>query len=568
VYIDPRKVLAANGGGSIINLRYAVCDAARAGARIINMSVQIPPSLAEMQPGQPLYNAVKEAMDFAAARGVLLVAAGGNNRARPEVYYPALFDSVMAVAASDVRNARAGYSAIGPKVEIIAPGGELADQVVSTWPPAAAQSDNTYKICKINNGPLIQAGSAWYCGKYGTSMASPYVVGAAALAWSARPELTASRLRALLRETATDLGLPANQQGAGLVNAEALLRRLLPSRLLATPEGAGRTVAPGSAPYTTTIVLSNPSLDPLSLTGTVTGGSGWLSLTNSGGATFGGAIRYGQPLVLSVAISPTNLAAGTYTAKIQVNATRTDGTVIAKTLTIYVAVGVNRPPIYLPVIVHDAPLAQPVLGPPFTWETGISPTVHSLSAAGSITVPLPFAFPLAGPPDSEPLTYASARIYADGFVSFPGSAFAGVTNPGTNRCLPLVDLDQLQGVFGWWSDLDPTVAGAEISTFVPSAGPARFVVQYSDVAVVDAPSPGRVSFQIVLYANGSVQLNYLAVPQPWAATLTDYRPNVTVGIQARNGIFRNQVVCQTATAQTGILPLTNQSLRFTPADLY
>jgi subtilisin family serine protease len=561
VLIDPRKVLDDDGNGQGLNLRYAICDAARAGARVINMSLQIGPSA--MPPGSPLYIQIKGAVDFAEARGVLMVAAAGNSRINPQVYYPALFDEVMAVASSDIRNARAGYSAIGTKVEIMAPGGETGAPVLSTWPLAAA----VVAKCIPPIGPLVQSGSAAYCGEIGTSMASPHVAGAAALVWSINPDLTASRIRALLKETATNLGLPANQQGAGLLNVEAAVRRLLPSRLVATPDGAGQTVPPGSAPYTTTIVLSNPSLDPLALTGVSIGGTEWLTLTNTGSPTITGSIRYGQPLVLSVVVSPTNLPDGTYSAKIQLNATRTDGTGIAKTLVLYVAVGVSRPPLYLPLVILDAPLQQPSLGPPFTWETGISPTVHTLGAAASITVPLPFDFPLAGPPGSAALNYSTARVYADGFLTFPGSSLATLSNPGTNRCLPMVELEQLQGVFGWWGDLDPSVAGAEVSSFRPADGPARFVVQYKDVALA-GETTRRVSFQIVLYATGDVQLNYLQTPGTWAATLTDYRPFVTVGLQVRNGLFRNQVVCQTASTLQGSLPQSRQSLRFSPGDLY
>ena len=64
------------------------------------------------------------------------------------------------------------------------------------------------------------------------------------------------------------------------------------------------------------------------------------------------------------------------------------------------------------------------------------------------------------------------------------------------------------------------------------------------------------------------QLNYLQVPSLWAVTLTDLRPLVTIGVQAQNGLFRNQVVCQTAAVRQGTLPRPNQSLRISNTDLY
>lgn len=51
-------------------------------------------------------------------------------------------------------------------------------------------------------------------------MASPHVAGLAALTWAANPELTNKQVREILKTTAEDLGLAANQQGYGLVRAD------------------------------------------------------------------------------------------------------------------------------------------------------------------------------------------------------------------------------------------------------------------------------------------------------------------------------------------------------------
>lgn len=564
VLIDPRKVLDNLGAGQGTNVRYAICDAARAGDRIINLSLEVSPE--SMPVGSTLYNLLKGAMDFAEARGVLIVAAGGNHGA---VWYPALFDEVMAVSALTIDDTLAYYSAQGPKIEIAAPGGDGTNPIYSTWPTGSTQTEQNQLQKNCGTGRLVKSGSASYCGIAGTSMASPLVAGGAALAWSLNPALTAAEVRSLLKETAADVGLPATSQGAGLLNAEGIVRRLLPSALVAAPIGFGRTVAAGTAPYTTTIVLSNPSLDPLAVTAVTVGGGSWLTITNSTSPTVTGSIRYGQPLALSAVISPTYLAAGTYSAKVQLSGVRTDGTSVADSLTIFVAVGAAHPSLYLPVMLQQSQLKQPVITTlDFTWETPISPTAYTLGASDSVTVPLPFAFPFAGPTGTESLTYDSARIYADGFVTFPAGSAATVPNPGTNRCLPVVDVDAVQGVFGWWADLDAGVPGATISTFRPAGTPNRFVIEYENVASAGADPAYRVSFQIVLYASGDVQFNYLQVPSPWAPSLTDLRPLATVGVQAQNGLFRNQVACQTAAVRQGILPLPNQSLRISNADLY
>jgi hypothetical protein len=51
-------------------------------------------------------------------------------------------------------------------------------------------------------------------------MASPHVAGVAALVWAADPTLTNVQLRAILQNTAENLGLPWNHQGYGLVRAD------------------------------------------------------------------------------------------------------------------------------------------------------------------------------------------------------------------------------------------------------------------------------------------------------------------------------------------------------------
>jgi subtilisin family serine protease len=59
--------------------------------------------------------------------------------------------------------------------------------------------------------------------KSGTSMATPYVAGAAGLVWSAYPRCTNAEIRAALQKSALDLGPRGrdNQYGWGLVRAKA-----------------------------------------------------------------------------------------------------------------------------------------------------------------------------------------------------------------------------------------------------------------------------------------------------------------------------------------------------------
>ncbi len=60
--------------------------------------------------------------------------------------------------------------------------------------------------------------------KSGTSMSTPLVSGVLALLLEKHPEMTNRDVKLLLRERAVDMGLPHNQQGWGLLDAEELLK--------------------------------------------------------------------------------------------------------------------------------------------------------------------------------------------------------------------------------------------------------------------------------------------------------------------------------------------------------
>ncbi|NNG03502.1 MAG: S8 family serine peptidase [Inquilinus sp.] len=126
------------------------------------------------------------------SRGILIVAAAGNNYRKP-VANPARCPSYMAVSAIDYQRRFASFSSIGPQVEICAPG----VNILSTVP------GNSYAM------------------KSGTSMATPHVTGTAALRKSRFPSLSGDAIRWRIRNTALDLGTPGHDwfYGFGQVNA-------------------------------------------------------------------------------------------------------------------------------------------------------------------------------------------------------------------------------------------------------------------------------------------------------------------------------------------------------------
>lgn len=205
---------------------------------------------------------VKQAFDNAEADGVVIVAAAGNSGTvggkGNNVIYPAKYDSVIAVAATNPDDTRASFSSTGDKVEIAAPG----VNVYSTW-----NDDTSY----LDPQPICN-GSVNECYKYGsgTSMASPHVAGVAALIIAAGyPDYNGDGVvnnrdvRAILDASATDLGATGRDSkfGYGLVNALKAVQ-LAGSDINQTPvasAGADQTVTDTDGNGTENVVLNGSS---------------------------------------------------------------------------------------------------------------------------------------------------------------------------------------------------------------------------------------------------------------------------------------------------------------------
>lgn len=134
-------------------------------------------------------NLVRDAMQYAATRGVVMVAAAGNGGCSDCVMFPASADETIAVSATDENDELASFSSTGPEIDLAAPGLD----VLSTLP------DDQYGYAS------------------GTSLAAPHV-SAAAAAVIASGVTDRREVKQRLTESADNIGLTDDQQGSGRLN--------------------------------------------------------------------------------------------------------------------------------------------------------------------------------------------------------------------------------------------------------------------------------------------------------------------------------------------------------------
>ena len=555
VTVHPLRVLNNAGSGSVADVALAIRYAALClNVEIINLSLEVPAST--ILGNSSLNQTFQSAVSLADSRGILQIAAGGN-RAANLVPFPAAYPEVMGVSALNYDNKKASYSTTGDGIDLAAPGGEIqlsAPRIYSTWSiEAASKCASNYRVI----------GGGAYCNDAGTSMSAPLVASVAALIWAIRPELTHNQVAGILTETATPLGLPATQVGAGRVDAYAAVRRVLRPRFVYSEPSFNLELAGGTAPFMLNLRVESDSLETMSWRANVPTTTTWLKLSDAVSGTRVGSIRFGEPIFFTLAVSPTALSSGTYIAEMTLSGTSPSSGRFTETVAVNLAINTAFKKVFLPLVAKgttNSPPTPPIVRNNFGWETPIrneDRTSYSLLDDSNIGVSLPptFTFPMRGN------NYTDLRIFSDGFITFPSSE-TGVTKP--NRCLPDVSAPE-QAIYGWWSDLDPNTTGSRVSTFQP--GNDRFVIEFSNVTSTSTPTY-TVSFQIVLYNNGNIALNYLTLPSFVGTPLP-----ATVGIESRDGLFALLIACSTPASSgnrqvIGVLPQSEQSFLIKASDLF
>jgi subtilisin family serine protease len=206
---------SANGSFTDLDEAAGITYAVDHGAKIINLSI-----------GGPVTSSLEQqAVSYAVAHGVLLVAAAGNSyqTGNPVIYPAALIQPVdsngqggvgLAVGASNANGSHAPFSSSGSYLSLAAPGVNVFGALSSLSSPSS--------------WPRIHlAGSS--AGEYGfgsgTSFAAPEVAGAAALVWAADPSLRAEQVAAILKETASGRGSWNPELGYGVLDVAAAVAR-------------------------------------------------------------------------------------------------------------------------------------------------------------------------------------------------------------------------------------------------------------------------------------------------------------------------------------------------------
>jgi subtilisin family serine protease len=187
--ILPVRALDSEGNGTSIGVARAIRWAADAGADVINLSLGL------YIDADPIKRAVQDVEDL----GVVVVNAAGNGGMRGDQHFPSRMSKVISVAATDSEDGRAEFSNYGTSVSVSAPG----EGILSTF--------------------LDHAWAVWS----GTSMAAPFVSGAAALYLQDRPWADAQDVHDAIVDTAAPLDLTGTpwdgKMGEGLLDCEALV---------------------------------------------------------------------------------------------------------------------------------------------------------------------------------------------------------------------------------------------------------------------------------------------------------------------------------------------------------
>ena len=188
IKIMPLKFLDANGSGSTSAAVSAIYYAVSRGAKVINNSWG----------GASYSQSLHEAYTYAYDHGVVIVSAAGNSNSNNDSadMYPANLDTPnnISVASTTDADARSSFSNYGAaKVHVAAPG----SGILSSVPGTGCIAPGCFQMMS------------------GTSMASPFVAGMAALILREAPQLSAYQVKQIILATVDPIASLANKVSSG-----------------------------------------------------------------------------------------------------------------------------------------------------------------------------------------------------------------------------------------------------------------------------------------------------------------------------------------------------------------
>lgn len=181
------KVGAAESSSFLLSL--GIETAVKHGAQIINLSLTGPQD-----------RLVAQMVNETLMHKISVIAAAGNEGPKGRPAYPAAQDGVIAVTATDQKDQLYKHANQGDYISVAAPGVDIL----------GAKPGGSYDFFS------------------GTSMATGYVTGLAALLMASDTGLTVTQLRKVVEGSAVDLGAPARDPafGAGRIDAASALQQL------------------------------------------------------------------------------------------------------------------------------------------------------------------------------------------------------------------------------------------------------------------------------------------------------------------------------------------------------
>ena len=187
--------------------------AANHGADIISMSI-----------GGPESKLINHALDYAYLKGVVLIAAAGNYDLNiKEFAYPAANEKVIAVAATNRYDEKAGFSNYGSWVDLAAPGWDILSlraYATDMYLEAEGYQPGEYFVPAFDKNAILYR--AW-----GTSMSCPHIAGVVALILSKNSGLKPREVLTILKSSC-DPVISDDYIGVGRINASQAVQKTAP----------------------------------------------------------------------------------------------------------------------------------------------------------------------------------------------------------------------------------------------------------------------------------------------------------------------------------------------------